>query len=281
MFSLTPAGLLASLQGTLSNPSLQSSLSNPNIQSSLSSQSFPNSLSSTSLQSSLSNPSIQSSLSSSPSMQSSLSNQSLHSSLSNSSLSGQSLQSAANTVAGSGPCLGSFPPHLPGQVQPPLATSPRKRTQLSPLNLPMGPESRRHHSKQFSPISSPTLSAITQGVPLDTSKLMMDQRLPPYPYSQSQHVQSADAQKGGPSPQSGPATAQQQHHHHHQHAAHLSKEITTALSGVPGFEVDPFSSDDPLRMDPLALDGFGMLADGELMLADPAVEDSFRSDRLK
>ncbi|XP_035386777.1 CREB-regulated transcription coactivator 2-like isoform X2 [Electrophorus electricus] len=494
-------GLLASLQGTLSNPSLQSSLSNPNIQSSLSSQSFPNSLSSTSLQSSLSNPSIQSSLSSSPSMQSSLSNQSLHSSLSNSSLSGQSLQSAANTVAGSGPCLGSFPPHLPGQVQPPLATSPRKRTQLSPLNLPMGPESRRHHSKQFSPISSPTLSAITQGVPLDTSKLMMDQRLPPYPYSQSQHVQSADAQKGGPSPQSGPATAQQQHHHHHQHAAQpqqhhphrppghlpssamqlhmhnmqnlrksqnfqqqqqqqrrrhgpqlqapqeqpsggnlteahgqapaasqdpatplgpqpransqagehehqsqslpqlqhtnqslasdlglysdslllnsllddpylglqltgrqnqtlsqqfnidsqveglcfnhnlssgnpnkaqdgsyhshqgvldllesteqqflnpnqnqgygsgrhtvpniiltgdsppsLSKEITTALSGVPGFEVDPFSSDDPLRMDPLALDGFGMLADGELMLADPAVEDSFRSDRLK
>ncbi|KAK1794663.1 hypothetical protein P4O66_001376 [Electrophorus voltai] len=495
-------GLLASLQGTLSNPSLQSSLSNPNIQSSLSSQSFPNSLSSTSLQSSLSNPSIQSSLSSSPSMQSSLSNQSLHSSLSNSSLSGQSLQSAANTVAGSGPCLGSFPPHLPGQVQPPLATSPRKRTQLSPLNLPMGPESRRHHSKQFSPISSPTLSAITQGVPLDTSKLMMDQRLPPYPYSQSQHVQSADAQKSGPSPQSGPATAQQQHHHHHQHAAQpqqhhphrppghlpssamqlhmhnmqnlrksqnlqqqqqqqqrrrhgpqlqapqeqpsggnlteahgqapaasqdpatplgpqpransqagehehqsqslpqlqhanqslasdlglysdslllnsllddpylglqltgrqnqtlsqqfnidsqveglcfnhnlssgnpnkaqdgsyhshqgvldllesteqqflnpnqnqgygsgrhtvpniiltgdsppsLSKEITTALSGVPGFEVDPFSSDDPLRMDPLALDGFGMLADGELMLADPAVEDSFRSDRLK
>lgn len=61
----------------------------------------------------------------------------------------------------------------------------------------------------------------------------------------------------------------------------LSKEITSALSGVPGFEVDPFSSDDPLRMDPLALDGLGMLTDGDLMLADPAVEDSFRSDRLK
>lgn len=58
-------------------------------------------------------------------------------------------------------------------------------------------------------------------------------------------------------------------------------EITSALSGVPGFEVDPFSSDDPLRMDPLALDGLGMLTDGDLMLADPAVEDSFRSDRLK
>lgn len=61
----------------------------------------------------------------------------------------------------------------------------------------------------------------------------------------------------------------------------LSKEITSALSGVPGFEVDPFSSDDTLRMEPLALDGLSMLTDGDLMLADPAVEDSFRSDRLK
>lgn len=58
----------------------------------------------------------------------------------------------------------------------------------------------------------------------------------------------------------------------------LSKEITSALSNVPGFQLDPFSLDEPLRcMDPLALD----LLDGELMLADPAVEDSFRSDRLK
>ncbi|KAI4878980.1 hypothetical protein NFI96_029262 [Prochilodus magdalenae] len=500
-------GLLASLQGTLSNPSLQSSLSNPNIQSSLSSHSFPNSLSSTSLQSSLSNPSLQSSLSSSPSLQSSLSNQSLQSSLSNSSLSGQSLQSAASAAGGSGSCLSSYPPLLPGQVQPQLSTSPRRRTQLSPLNLPMGPESRRHLSKQFSPTISPTLSAITQGVPLDTSKLTMDQRLPPYPYSQSQQAQGIEAQTGCSSPQSAQPTAQhqqlqsqqqqpgqppQRHTHSHTHrpqtqmpsqslhlhmqnlqnlrktqnfqmqqqlqrqGAHLqpqqqtqqnqncggavdtqgpmnsqsmqepdmqtqatsqaeeqsapqeqqnqglpqlqqisqslasdlgfyndslllnsllddpylglqltgrqnqnlsqqfniesqveglsynhnlgsgsvgkgqdgsysshqgvldllesaeqqflnpnqnqnygsgrhavpniiltgdsppglSKEITSALSGVPGFEMDPFCTDDPLRMDPLALDGLGMLTDGDL-LADPAVEDSFRSDRLK
>ncbi|CAL8248810.1 unnamed protein product [Lota lota] len=51
----------------------------------------------------------------------------------------------------------------------------------------------------------------------------------------------------------------------------LSKEITSALSHVPGFEMDPFS------MDNLALD----MLDGDLMLADPAIEDSFRSDRLK
>lgn len=50
---------------------------------------------------------------------------------------------------------------------------------------------------------------------------------------------------------------------------------------MPGFEVDPFGLDDPLRMDPLALEGLSMLAGGDLMLPDPAVEDSFRSDRLK
>ncbi|XP_077577468.1 CREB-regulated transcription coactivator 2-like isoform X2 [Stigmatopora nigra] len=57
----------------------------------------------------------------------------------------------------------------------------------------------------------------------------------------------------------------------------LSKEITNALAHVPGFEMDPFALDDPLRMDALELD----MLEGDLMLADPAVEDSFRSDRLK
>ncbi|KAI5618251.1 CREB-regulated transcription coactivator 2-like [Silurus asotus] len=476
-------GLLASLQGTFSNPTLQSSLSNPNIQSSLNNHSFPNSLSSASLQSSLSNPSLQSSLSSSPSLQSSHSNQSLHSSLSNSSLSAQSLPSV-NSGMGSGQCLSSYPTLLPSQVQQQLSSSPRRRGQLSPLNLPLGPDSRRHHPKQFSPTISTTLTSITQGVPLDTSKLPTDQRLPPYPFAQSQPGQSNDAQKGCSSPQSGQPPVQhqqlQQHQqtaqpplcHSHPHTQHpqpmqlhmqnmhnlcktqnfpfehvqrqqgshlqpqpnqnrstgdapgpansqssqkpdvqtqtqtqqeqnqnlpqlqqisqslaselglynammqifrfqdtlflnsllddpylglhltgrqnqnhsqqytidshgeglsfnhnldcgthskgqdgsytshqgvlelmdssdqqflnpsqiqnygdsppgLSKEITSALSGVPGFEVDPFSSDDALRMEPLALDGLSMLTDGDLMLADPAVEDSFRSDRLK
>uniref|UniRef100_A0A674CTP5 CREB regulated transcription coactivator 2 n=1 Tax=Salmo trutta TaxID=8032 RepID=A0A674CTP5_SALTR len=496
-------GLLASLQGTLSNPSLQSSLSNPNIQSSLSSHSFPNSLSSTSLHSSLSNPSLQSSLSSSPSLQSSLSNQSLHSFLSNSSLSGQSLQNAASNpsyssgVGGSGSCS-SYSPLLTSQGQSPLSTSPRRRAQLSPLILPMGGESRRHHSKQFSPTISPNLSSITQGVPLDTSKLPMDQRLPPYPFSQpqqqlhqpgppaSQQASQAGQQLSQPSVVQQQQQHQQQQHQHHQlhlqyqlhqqqraqsqqalqqlhlqnlrnvqnqqmqqqhrvsvkiekqgeqgqnsqclqtqdpqstqqqqqqqqqqdqqdqqqqmeqqrqqgslpqlqHISHslatdlglyndtlllnsllddpylglqiasrqnqqfnmetpgdslsfnhgglgcgsggkgqeefyhsnhgflelhdsgdrqhlnnqnfggegchnvpniiltgdsslgLSKEIASALSHVPGFEMDSFALDDPLRMDPLALEGLGML-DGDLMLTDPAVEDSFRSDRLK
>ncbi|XP_050986811.1 CREB-regulated transcription coactivator 2 isoform X1 [Labeo rohita] len=430
--ALYSTGLLPSLQGTSSNPSLQSSLSNPNIRSSLSSHSFPNSLSS--LHSSLSNPSLQSSLSSSPSLRSSLSGQSLHSSLSNSSLSSHSLQSAASNASYSG--SGSFAPLVPGQVQSQMSTSPRRRAQLTPVILP--PDTRRHHPKQFSPTSS-TLSSITQGVALDTSKLQADQRLSQYSFGQQQQVQkglgsaqthalrpssqtaqlhlhnmqnlhksqnfqmqplkranpagygSADASQtdaqtenrsdqrahplsslhqmspalsgdldlyndsmflnsllddpylgmqltsrqnqnlnqqlsldsqleslnhdGGSAAvakaQSGsyhgqPASLelldsseqqminqnQSQSYTDGRHAvpniiltgdssSGLSKEITSALSAVPGFEMDPFSSDDPLRMDPLALEGLGMLTDGDLMLADPAVEDSFRSDHLK
>ncbi|KAM9353661.1 CREB-regulated transcription coactivator 2 [Symphorus nematophorus] len=208
-------GLLASLQSTLSNPSLQSSLSNPNIQSSLSSHSFSNSLSSASLHSSLSNPSLQSSLSSSPSLPSSLSSQSLHSSLSNSSL--QSVSSSnpsySSGVGGSSSCSSSYSPLLSGQGQPPLSTSPRRRAQLSPLILPLGGESRRHHSKQFSPTISPTLSSITQGVPLDTSKLPLDQRLPPYPLSQS-HQHQPGLQGSQPGQQPSPLG---QHHHQQLH----------------------------------------------------------------
>ncbi|XP_035529123.1 CREB-regulated transcription coactivator 2-like [Morone saxatilis] len=219
-FSFASSGLLASLQSTLSNPSLQSSLSNPNIQSSLSSHSFSNSLSSASLHSSLSNPSLQSSLSSSPSLQSSLSSQSLHSSLSNSSL--QSVSSSnpsySSGVGGSSSCSSSYSPLLSGQGQPPLSTSPRRRAQLSPLILPMGVESRRHHTKQFSPTISPTLSSITQGVPLDTSKLPLDQRLPPYPLSQSHQHQPGPHQplSGLQGSQSGQQPSPLGQHHHQQ-----------------------------------------------------------------
>ncbi|XP_053287973.1 CREB-regulated transcription coactivator 2 isoform X2 [Pleuronectes platessa] len=214
-------GLLASLQSPLSSPSLHSSLSNPNIQSSLSSHSFSNSLSSASLHSSLSNPSLQSSLSSSPSLPSSLSSQSLHSSLSNSSL--QSVSSGNPSYSGGMGGAGSsssssYSPLLSGQAS--LSTSPRRRAQLSPLILPMGGGERRHHSKQFSPTISPTLSSITQGVPLDTSKLPLDQRLPPYPLSQSHQHQPGSHQPLPclPSSQQQPPPLGQHHHQqmHHQ-----------------------------------------------------------------
>ncbi|GCB81665.1 hypothetical protein scyTo_0022546, partial [Scyliorhinus torazame] len=69
-----------------------------------------------------------------------------------------------------------------------ISTSPRRRVPLNPLILSAG-ESRRPHNKQFSPTMSPTLSSITQGIPLDTTNLAMDQRLPPYPFCQQQSQQ--------------------------------------------------------------------------------------------
>uniref|UniRef100_A0A3B4WMA0 Transducer of regulated CREB activity C-terminal domain-containing protein n=1 Tax=Seriola lalandi dorsalis TaxID=1841481 RepID=A0A3B4WMA0_SERLL len=271
--------------------------------------------SSASLHSSLSNPSLQSSLSSSPSLPSSLSSQSLHSSLSNSSLQSASSgnPSYSSGVGGSSSCSSSYSPLLSGQGQPSLSTSPRRRAQLSPLILPMGGESRRHHSKQFSPTISPTLSSITQGVPLDTSKLPLDQRLPPYPLSQSHQHQPGPHQPlpGLPGSQSGQQPPPLGQHHHQQlHRLQqprpnaqqhtdknqfpsntqgplglqdpgdqqlLNNQNQNYSSGEGRHNMDPFSLDDPLRMDPLALD----MLDGDLMLADPAVEDSFRSDRLK
>ncbi|KAM6106468.1 LOW QUALITY PROTEIN: CREB-regulated transcription coactivator 2 [Pterocles gutturalis] len=376
-------GLSSPMQSSLSNPSLQSSLSNPNLQASLRSPS---------LHSSLSNPSLQSSQSSS-SIPSSLSNQSLPSSLS-SSLSNPSLptsprsqplqSSPSNPSLPSGLSASSYAP--PAMVPAPVSTSPRRRVPLSPLTLPMGGDSRRQHPKQFSPTMSPTLSSITQGVPLDTSKLPADQRLPPYPYSQPglllqpppgqkslhQPLQTPPQPPLPPAPPARPpphpvppsAAAQRPYPPQYQPNAVLpppqplgqtlsdfglgsfdqfgmgesptgnsggfpedlgslsyppaestydppvlnrqnlsncgrhgppvpnivltgdsppgiSKEIATALAGVPGFEVEAAALEEELRIEPLTLDGLNMLSDPYALLTDPAVEDSFRSDRLQ
>ncbi|KAM9625413.1 CREB-regulated transcription coactivator 2 isoform 1-T1 [Morphnus guianensis] len=374
-------GLTSPMQSSLSNPSLQSSLSNPNLQASLRSPS---------LQSSLSNPSLQSSQSSS-SIPSSLSNQSLPSSLS-SSLSNPSLPTSPRSQPmQSSPSNPSLPSGLSGSsytpmVQASINTSPRRRVPLSPLTLPMGGDSRRQHPKQFSPTMSPTLSSITQGVPLDTSKLPADQRLPPYSYSQSglllqsqpsqkalhQPVQSPPQPALPPAPPARPtvppvppsgatqrpyapqyqpnASLQQQqlgqplsdfglgsfeqfgmgesptsnssgfpeelgtlsypptegaydpHVLNRQNLSNcsrhgpipniiltgdsppgISKEIATALAGVPGFEVDAtaLGLEEDLKIEPLTLDGLNMLSDPYALLTDPAVEDSFRTDRLQ
>ncbi|XP_062343103.1 CREB-regulated transcription coactivator 2-like isoform X1 [Osmerus eperlanus] len=164
-------GLCVSLQGSISNPLLPSSLSHPNIQSSLSSHSLPCSLNSASLHLSLSNPSLQSSPS----------NQSLQSFLSNSSLSGQSIQSAASHcsyssgIGGSRSCSSSS---LSASPRPTGQSVSRRRTPLSPLVVPPGGETRWHQTKQFSPVGSPTLSSITQGVLLDTSSQVPKEQNP-------------------------------------------------------------------------------------------------------
>ncbi|XP_031668820.1 CREB-regulated transcription coactivator 3 isoform X3 [Oncorhynchus kisutch] len=63
-----------------------------------------------------------------------------------------------------------------------------------------------------------------------------------------------------------------------------SKDISSAMSA--GNMADCFDSEvsfpleDELRIEPLSLDGLNMLSDPDMVLSDPSVEDSFRSDRL-
>ncbi|XP_072503145.1 CREB-regulated transcription coactivator 2 isoform X4 [Notamacropus eugenii] len=353
------------LNSPLNHPSLQSSLSNPNLQASLNSPQPQ-------LQGSHSHPSLPASSFARHTMPAT--------SLGHPSLSAPALSS---TSSSSSPALGAplYPTPTPG-------ASPRhRRVPLSPLSLPVGgTDARRPQQqlpKQFSPTMSPTLSSITQGVPLDTSKLPVDQRLPPYPYSppslllpaqppttkplqqqppppQSCPIQSPSGQRhygvpyqpassgqqsyalptgdfslgnleqfsmespsgnltldppsfsegpgfsGNDEPGGGGSGLQDSHALNRQNLTHcarhgpvpniiltgdsppgFSKEIAAALAGVPGFEVATaglglgLGLEEELRMEPLSLDGLNMLSDPYALLTDPAVEDSFRSDRLQ
>ncbi|XP_029430233.1 CREB-regulated transcription coactivator 3 isoform X3 [Rhinatrema bivittatum] len=63
----------------------------------------------------------------------------------------------------------------------------------------------------------------------------------------------------------------------------LSKDISTALAGVSEMTFDAdnsFQLDDELKIEPLTLDGLSMLSDPDMVLPDPSIEDTFRSDRL-
>uniref|UniRef100_A0A672LGP7 CREB regulated transcription coactivator 3 n=1 Tax=Sinocyclocheilus grahami TaxID=75366 RepID=A0A672LGP7_SINGR len=240
------------------------------------------------LSSSLSNPSIQASLTNSQ-LHSSLSNPSIHTSLRLSSL--------------------SNPPPTG------LASSPRRRpAPISPLTLSPGGDQRRSLGKQLSPTMSPSLSPITQGVALDTSNLPMEPP-PPYPLYQQTQQPLQQHQQQQPPPQSHPSIQQssqhpavqqrptggQQQHQQHQPVSplqsvpldfnssavndsnpSLSKDISSVLSAVPEcFDSEGiFPLEDELRIEPLSLDGLSMLSDPDMVLPDPSVEDSFRSDRL-
>ncbi|XP_029356216.1 CREB-regulated transcription coactivator 1b isoform X2 [Echeneis naucrates] len=62
----------------------------------------------------------------------------------------------------------------------------------------------------------------------------------------------------------------------------LSKELTNSLVGVGdvSFDADSQFPLDELKIDPLTLDGLHMLNDPDMVLTDPATEDTFRMDRL-
>uniref|UniRef100_A0A7N5KN96 CREB regulated transcription coactivator 2 n=1 Tax=Ailuropoda melanoleuca TaxID=9646 RepID=A0A7N5KN96_AILME len=266
------------LHSPLSHPSLQASLSNPNLQASLSSPQPQ-------LQGSHSHPSLPAS---------SLARHALPTaSLGHPSLSAPALSSTSSSSASS-PMLGAppYPASTPG-------TSPRhRRVPLSPLSLPAGPADARRSQqqlpKQFSPTMSPTLSSITQleqfSMESPSTSLALD----------APGFSEGPGFLGGEGPVS---SLQDPHALNHQNLTHcsrhasgpniilpgeaspgFSKEIAAALAGVPGFEVSAAGlglGDEGLHMEPLGLEGLHMLSDPCALLPDPAVEDSFRSDRLQ
>ncbi|XP_054567834.1 CREB-regulated transcription coactivator 2 isoform X6 [Eptesicus fuscus] len=270
------------LHSPLSHPSLQSSLSNPNLQASLSSPQPQ-------LQGSHSHPSLPAS---------SLARHALPTtSLGHPSLSAPALSSSCSSSSASSPVLGAppYPASTPG-------ASPRhRRVPLSPLSLPAGPadarRSQQQMPKQFSPTMSPTLSSITQLEQFSMESSSSSLALDPTGFSEGSGFLGGEGSLSG---------FQDPHALNHQNLTHcsrhgsgpnviltgdsspgFSKEIAAALSGVPGFEVSAaglelgLGLEEELRMEPLGLEGLNMLSDPCALLPDPAVEDSFRSDRLQ
>ncbi|XP_066218526.1 CREB-regulated transcription coactivator 2 isoform X4 [Saccopteryx leptura] len=266
----------------LSHPSLQSSLSNPNLQASLSSPQPQ-------LQGSHSHPSLPAS---------SLARHALPTtSLGHPSLSAPALSSSSSSSSASSPVLGAppYPASTPG-------ASPRhRRVPLSPLSLPVGPADARRSQqqlpKQFSPTMSPTLSSITQLEQFSMESPSTSLVLDPTGFSEGSGFLGGEGSV---------SSLQDPHVLNHQNLTHcsrhgsgpniiltgdsspgFSKEIAAALAGVPGFEVSTaglelgLGLEEELHMEPLGLEGLNMLSDPCALLPDPAVEDSFRSDRLQ
>uniref|UniRef100_A0A7N6AVN2 CREB regulated transcription coactivator 3 n=1 Tax=Anabas testudineus TaxID=64144 RepID=A0A7N6AVN2_ANATE len=181
--------------------------------------------------------------------------------------------------------------------------SPRRRpAPISPLTLSPGAEQRRGLAKQLSPTMSPSLSPITQ---LDQFSLLENAMsstaggscFDPSSSSSSSLYYSQAALSGlGSSHGSLQEPMHMRSNMLYSNCSgglpniiltddsnpSLSKDISSALSTVPEcFDSEGgFPLEDELRIEPLSLDGLSMLSDPDMVLPDPSVEDTFRSDRL-
>uniref|UniRef100_A0A4W5NBV0 CREB regulated transcription coactivator 3 n=1 Tax=Hucho hucho TaxID=62062 RepID=A0A4W5NBV0_9TELE len=209
-------------------------------------------------------PGLSSSLSN-PSIQNSLQNSQLHSSLSN-----PSIHSSLRLTSHSNPPQGA------------MSSSPRRRpAPISPLTLSPGTEQRRALSKQLSPTMSPSLSPITQVHTHINSSLTssVSPSLPHFLFLLSLSPLSCPFSlfiPVSPHPFLHPSIDDSNPSH--------SKDLSSAMSAsnmADCFDSEvSFPLEDELRIEPLSLDGLNMLSDPDMVLSDPSVEDSFRSDRL-
>uniref|UniRef100_A0A8C8YJZ6 CREB regulated transcription coactivator 1 n=1 Tax=Prolemur simus TaxID=1328070 RepID=A0A8C8YJZ6_PROSS len=167
---------------------------------------------------------------------------------------------------------GSSPQHRPSGVSPLSLSTEARRQQTSPTLSPLSPITQLEQFNMMeNTISSSSL--YSPGSTLNYSQAAMMGLT-------GSHGSLADAQQLGYPSHSGipniilTVTGES--------PPSLSKELTSSLAGVGdvSFDSDNQFPLDELKIDPLTLDGLHMLNDPDMVLADPATEDTFRMDRL-
>uniref|UniRef100_A0A8B9F0L5 CREB regulated transcription coactivator 1 n=1 Tax=Amazona collaria TaxID=241587 RepID=A0A8B9F0L5_9PSIT len=174
-------------------------------------------------------------------------------------------------------------------MSPPAPAPQHRPAAVSPLSL--SADSRRPQSQQMSPTLSP-LSPITQ---LEQFNMIENAISSNSLYSPCSTLNYSQAAMMGLTGSHGSLQdSQQLNYSSHGNIPNiiltvtgesppsLSKELTSSLAGVGdvGFDTDSQFPLDELKIDPLTLDGLHMLNDPDMVLTDPATEDTFRMDRL-
>uniref|UniRef100_A0A8C3PXQ2 CREB regulated transcription coactivator 1 n=2 Tax=Phasianinae TaxID=9072 RepID=A0A8C3PXQ2_CHRPC len=164
-----------------------------------------------------------------------------------------------------------------------------RQPNVSPLSL--SADSRRPQSQQMSPTLSP-LSPITQLEQFNMIENAISSNSLYSPCSTLNYSQAAMMGLTGShgSLQDSPQLSYSSHGNipniiltvTGESPPSLSKELTSSLAGVGdvSFDADSQFPLDELKIDPLTLDGLHMLNDPDMVLTDPATEDTFRMDRL-
>uniref|UniRef100_A0A8C7E9T1 CREB regulated transcription coactivator 1 n=1 Tax=Nothoprocta perdicaria TaxID=30464 RepID=A0A8C7E9T1_NOTPE len=176
-----------------------------------------------------------------------------------------------------------------GMTTTPAPSQQHRQPTVSPLSL--SADSRRPQSQQMSPTLSP-LSPITQ---LEQFNMIENAISSNSLYSPCSTLNYSQAAMMGLTGSHGSLQdSQQLNYSSHGNIPNiiltvtgesppsLSKELTSSLAGVGdvSFDTDSQFPLDELKIDPLTLDGLHMLNDPDMVLADPATEDTFRMDRL-
>ncbi|XP_078217963.1 CREB-regulated transcription coactivator 1 isoform X9 [Callithrix jacchus] len=202
---------------------------------------------------------------------------------------------------------GSSPQHRPAGVSPLSLSTEARRQQASPTLSPLSPITQAPALQQYrtsagSPANqSPTSPVSNQGFSpgsspqLEQFNMMENAISSSSLYSPGSTLNYSQAAMMGLTGSHGSLPDSQQLGY----ASHsgipniiltvtgesppsLSKELTSSLAGVGdvSFDSDSQFPLDELKIDPLTLDGLHMLNDPDMVLADPATEDTFRMDRL-